>query len=34
MQADWALGLKGEKPARKSLPPYRPSVSRDAVAAD
>ncbi|HEX7313368.1 MAG TPA: acyl-CoA dehydrogenase family protein [Pyrinomonadaceae bacterium] len=33
MQADWALGLKGEKPARKSLPPYRPSESRDAVAA-
>jgi glutaryl-CoA dehydrogenase (non-decarboxylating) len=34
MQADWALGLKGEKPARRSLPPYRPSESRDAVAAD
>jgi len=26
MQADWALGLKGEKPARKSLPPYRQAV--------
>ena len=34
MQADWALGLKGEKPARRSLPPYKPSESRDAVAAD
>ena len=34
MQADWALGLKGERPARKSLPPYKPSESRDAVAAD
>jgi glutaryl-CoA dehydrogenase (non-decarboxylating) len=33
MQADWALGLKGEKPARVILPPYRPSESRDAVAA-
>jgi glutaryl-CoA dehydrogenase (non-decarboxylating) len=26
MQADWALGLKGEKPARKSLPPYHQAV--------
>ncbi len=34
MQADWALGLKGEKPARRALPPYKPSESRDAVAAD
>ncbi|HVF66111.1 MAG TPA: acyl-CoA dehydrogenase family protein [Pyrinomonadaceae bacterium] len=34
MQADWALGLKGERPARRSLPPYKPSESRDAVAAD
>src|SRR5215210_950578 len=34
MQADWALGLRGEKPARKSLPPYKPFESRDAVAAD
>jgi glutaryl-CoA dehydrogenase (non-decarboxylating) len=33
MQADWALGLKGEKSARRSLPPYKPSESRDAVAA-
>jgi len=23
MQADWALGLKKEKPARKSLPPWK-----------
>ncbi|MDT5296738.1 MAG: hypothetical protein QOJ76_3618, partial [Acidobacteriota bacterium] len=34
MQADWALGFKVEKPARKTLPPYRPAESRDAVAAD
>src|ERR687883_661540 len=34
MQADWALGLKSEKPARKTLPPYRPSESREAVGAD
>lgn len=33
MQADWALGLKSEKPARVTLPPYRPSGSREAVAA-
>ena len=26
MQADWALGLKGEKPARRTLPPYRQAV--------
>jgi glutaryl-CoA dehydrogenase (non-decarboxylating) len=32
MQADWALGLKKEKPARKSLPPWRPAEARDAVA--
>lgn len=25
MQADWALGLKKEKPARVILPPYRPT---------
>jgi glutaryl-CoA dehydrogenase (non-decarboxylating) len=25
MQADWALGLKQEKPARKTLPPWRPA---------
>ena len=34
MQADWALGLKKEKPARKTLPPWTPSESREAVAAD
>src|SRR5256714_6369539 len=34
MQADWALGLKKEKPARKQLPPYRPTEAREAVAAD
>lgn len=34
MQADWALGLKKEKPARKTLPPYKPTESREAVAAD
>jgi glutaryl-CoA dehydrogenase (non-decarboxylating) len=34
MQADWALGLKGEKAARKTLPPYRPSESRGPVGAD
>jgi glutaryl-CoA dehydrogenase (non-decarboxylating) len=27
MQADWALGLKKEKPARKTLPPWRPANS-------
>jgi len=32
MQADWALGLKKEKPARKSLPPWRSSEARGAVA--
>jgi glutaryl-CoA dehydrogenase (non-decarboxylating) len=26
MQADWALGLKKEKPARKTLPPWRPKA--------
>ena len=25
MQADWALGLKKEKPARKTLPPWQPA---------
>jgi glutaryl-CoA dehydrogenase (non-decarboxylating) len=34
MQADWALGLKSEKPARKTLPPWRPSESHKTVAAD
>ncbi len=33
MQADWALGLKKEKAARITLPPYRPAGARDAVAA-
>ena len=32
MQADWALGLKKEKPARKSLPPWRSAESPGAVA--
>ncbi|PYS75462.1 MAG: butyryl-CoA dehydrogenase, partial [Acidobacteria bacterium] len=32
MQADWALGLKKEKPARKTLPPWRTSDSHRAVA--
>src|SRR5881275_2279494 len=32
MQADWALGLKGEKPARKQLPPWKPAESRTAGA--
>jgi glutaryl-CoA dehydrogenase (non-decarboxylating) len=34
MQADWALGLKKEKLARKTLPPWRASESRSSVAAD
>src|SRR4029079_12825298 len=34
MQADWALGLKKEKPARRTLPPFKRSESRVAVAAD
>ncbi len=32
MQADWALGLKKEKPARKSLPPWKTAESRGAIA--
>jgi glutaryl-CoA dehydrogenase (non-decarboxylating) len=32
MQADWALGLKKEKPARKSLPPWKAPASRGVVA--
>lgn len=32
MQADWALGLKKEKPARVILPPYKPSEAKDAAA--
>ena len=34
MQADWALGLKKEKPARVTLPPYKPAEARAAGAAD
>src|ERR687891_887914 len=33
MQADWALGLKKEKAARKTLPPWKPAQSRETVAA-
>jgi len=32
MQADWALGLKKEKPARVILPPYKSGESKDAAA--
>jgi glutaryl-CoA dehydrogenase (non-decarboxylating) len=32
MQADWALGLKEERPARKTLPPWKSTESRGAVA--
>ncbi len=32
MQADWALGLKKEKPARVSLPAYKTAGSKDAAA--
>jgi len=32
MQADWALGLKKEKPARVILPPYNAGESKDAAA--
>ncbi|MDQ1557708.1 MAG: hypothetical protein QOD32_768 [Pyrinomonadaceae bacterium] len=31
MQADWALGLKKEKAARKTLPPYRPAAAHEVV---
>lgn len=34
MQADWALGLKKEKQARRTLPAWSPIESREAVAAD
>ena len=34
MQADWALGLKKEKTARRILPPYKPAESRESVAAN
>jgi glutaryl-CoA dehydrogenase (non-decarboxylating) len=32
MQADWALGLKNEKAARKTLPPWKPATSHSAGA--
>ena len=32
MQADWALGLKKAKPARKTLPPWKPADSRGTIA--
>ncbi len=32
MQADWALGLRKEKQARVTLPPYKPTESKDASA--
>ena len=32
MQADWALGLKKEKPGRKTLPAWKSAESRGAVA--
>jgi glutaryl-CoA dehydrogenase (non-decarboxylating) len=28
MQADWALGLKKEKPARRTLPPWKSHESQ------
>ncbi|MCA1631170.1 MAG: acyl-CoA dehydrogenase family protein [Acidobacteria bacterium] len=34
MQADWALGIKTEKPARVTLPPHRAPESSAALAAD
>jgi glutaryl-CoA dehydrogenase (non-decarboxylating) len=34
MQADWALGLKSEKGARKTLPPWRNAETTKGVAAD
>ena len=34
MQADWALGLKKEKPARRTLPPWRGAEARETVGAD
>ncbi len=34
MQADWALGLKNEKAARKTLPAWQPAEAREAMAAD
>src|SRR5256714_9589618 len=32
MQADWALGLKKEKPARRTLPPWKTAGSHKTVA--
>ena len=32
MQADWALGLKQERPARKTLPAWQPHITVGAVA--
>src|SRR2546421_10356369 len=32
MQADWALGLKKEKAARKTLPPWKPAAERGGIA--
>jgi glutaryl-CoA dehydrogenase (non-decarboxylating) len=32
MQADWALGMKKEKAARVTLPPYRPAETKDTSA--
>jgi glutaryl-CoA dehydrogenase (non-decarboxylating) len=32
MQADWALGLKKEKAARVTLPPYKPAETKEAGA--
>ena len=32
MQADWALGLKKEKAARRTLPPWKPHETRGVVA--
>src|SRR5437763_13350734 len=34
MQADRAMGLKGERPARKTLPPYHTAGERETVGAD
>jgi len=33
MQADWALGLKTEKPARRTLPAWKPAESRESAIA-
>jgi glutaryl-CoA dehydrogenase (non-decarboxylating) len=34
MQADWTLGIKSEKPARRTLPSWKASESHKTVAAD